>query len=160
VELKHKLSKRIHGSVLNIHRKYTKNFHSHSIIVFYFVSRPASWSTNSGITTGSRHPRSTRGRVWDSPAKPKSGIACTKTNSGMIFYSSNLSLRGARSLNYLEVFANGVIPCPGSPQVITGRRKNNARGDPILGGGKSVYGEQPDIASQFHSLCSDQQAHY
>ena len=65
------------------------------------------------ITTGSRYSRSAGG-VGDSPAKPKCVVTCTKTNSGMVFYSSDLSLRCARGRNHLEAFANGVIPCPGS----------------------------------------------
>ena len=78
----------------------------------------------------------------------------------MVFYSTNLSLLGARSLNYLEAFAKGVIPYPGSPQVITGKKQKNTTGDPALRREKSTYRKQPDIASQFHSLCSDQQAHF
>jgi len=69
------------------------------------------------------------------PVKPKCGVTCTKTNSCVVFYASDLSLQGARSLNYLEAFAKGVIAYPGSPQDIT----NNAIGDPILDEGKSMY---------------------
>jgi len=49
VEPKHKLSKRIHGSVLNIHRKYTDNFnttpfHSSVRIPSSSISPSPSWS--------------------------------------------------------------------------------------------------------------------
>ena len=64
------------------------------------------------ITMGSRHSRSLRGGQY-SPAKPKCGVACAKTNSGVVFYSADLSLPGARSLHYLEAFARGAIPHPG-----------------------------------------------
>ena len=115
----------------------------HSIIVFLFCVAAVPLSALTVIdlvpdyyfiTTGSQYSHSAGG-VGDSPAKPKCGVTCTKSNSGMIFYSSNLSLRGPRGLNYIAAFANGVIPCPGSPQVIT----NNATDEPILGEVKSMY---------------------
>ena len=59
----------------------------------------------------------------------------------MVFYSSNLSLLGARSLNYLEVFAKGVIPYPGSSQVITGKKNTTPQAT------LSSEGENPRIAS-------------
>jgi len=43
----------------------------------------------------------------------------TKTYSGMAFYSSNLTLTGVRSLNYLGALAKCVITYQGCPQVIT-----------------------------------------
>jgi len=95
----------------------------HWVIVFFFVSPPCLMEHGYRYHNGLQASPFCEGGVSDSPAKPKCGVTCTKTYSDMVFYSSNLSLPGARSLHYLEALAKGVIPYPGSPQVITGKKK-------------------------------------
>lgn len=69
------------------------------------------------LLMGFPHSRSAMG-VGDSPAKPKSRVTCMKTNSGVVFYTSDLCLPDPGSLDYLEGFTGGAIVHSSSPQVI------------------------------------------